>query len=103
MKADDFVVSTLHLILRKRIYTGDFDWDGVTYHGKHEALVSQEMWEEVQALLERRAQTKQHRIKHDFAFAGFIRCGHCVMRHILFPETSQAISRPSFQIEATGA
>ena len=35
------------------------------------------MWEEVQALLERRAQTKQHRIKHDFAFTGFIRCGHC--------------------------
>ena len=28
------------MILRKRIYTGDFDWDGVTYHGKHEALVS---------------------------------------------------------------
>jgi site-specific DNA recombinase len=25
--------STLHLILRKRIYTGDFDWDGVTYQG----------------------------------------------------------------------
>ena len=34
--------STLHLILRKRIYTGDFDWDGVTYHGKHEALLSRE-------------------------------------------------------------
>ena len=34
--------STLHLILRKRIYTGDFDWDGVTYQGKHEALVSKE-------------------------------------------------------------
>jgi site-specific DNA recombinase len=69
--------STLHLILRKRIYTGDFDWDGATYHGKHEALVSQETWAEVQALLDRRAQTKQHRIKHDFAFTGFIHCGHC--------------------------
>ena len=69
--------STLHLILRKRIYTGDFDWDGVAYHGKHEALVSQEVWDGVQALLDRRAETKQHRIKHDFAFTGFIRCGHC--------------------------
>ena len=55
--------STLHLILRKRIYTGDFDWDGATYHGKHEALISQEVWDGVQALLDRRAQTKQHRIK----------------------------------------
>ena len=69
--------STLHLILRKHIYSGDFDWDGVTYHGKHEALVSLESWEGVQALLDRRAATKQHRIKHDFAFTGFIRCGHC--------------------------
>jgi len=69
--------STLHLILRKRIYTGDFDWDGVTYRGKHEALVSREMWEGVQALFDRRVETKQHRIKHDFAFTGFIRCGHC--------------------------
>ncbi len=69
--------STLHLILRKRIYTGDFDWDGATYQGKHEALVSHEIWAGVQALLDRRAQTKQHRIKHHFAFTGFIRCGHC--------------------------
>jgi DNA invertase Pin-like site-specific DNA recombinase len=69
--------STLHLILRKRIYTGDFDWDGVTYQGKHEALVSKETWDAVQALLDRRVETKQHRIKHDFAFTGFIRCGHC--------------------------
>jgi len=69
--------STLHLILRKRIYTGDFDWDGVTYQGKHEALVSKETWDAVQALLDRRVETKQHRIKHDFAFTGFIRCVHC--------------------------
>jgi site-specific DNA recombinase len=69
--------STLHLILRKRIYTGDFDWDGVTYQGKHEAVVSKETWDAVQALFNRRAETKQHRIKHDFAFTGFVRCGHC--------------------------
>ena len=69
--------STLHLILRKRIYTGDFDWNGETYQGKHVALVSREIWERVQALFDRRIDTKQHRIKHDFAFTGFIRCGHC--------------------------
>ena len=69
--------STLHLILRKRIYSGDFDWDGLTYQGKHEALVSKGTWETVQALFDRRAETKQHRIKHDFAFTGFVRCGHC--------------------------
>jgi site-specific DNA recombinase len=69
--------STLHQILRRRIYTGDFDWDGVTYKGTHQALVSLETWQAVQALLDHRVKTKQHRIKRDFAFTGMVRCGHC--------------------------
>jgi DNA invertase Pin-like site-specific DNA recombinase len=69
--------STLHLVLRKRIYTGDFDWNNETYKGSHEPLVTRETWEQVQAILDRRAENKQHRIKHDFAFSGFVRCGHC--------------------------
>jgi DNA invertase Pin-like site-specific DNA recombinase len=69
--------STLHQILRKRIYSGDFDWDGVTYKGTHQALVSVETWQSVQALLDHRVKTKQHRIKRDFAFTGLVRCGHC--------------------------
>jgi hypothetical protein len=69
--------STLHQILRKRIYTGDFDWDGVTYTGRHDALVSRETWDRVQSLIDKRVETRQHRIRHDFAFTGFVRCGHC--------------------------
>ncbi len=69
--------STLHQILRKRIYSGDFDWDGVTYRGTHQAFVNRETWERVQTLLDRRVATKQHRVKRDFAFSGFVRCGHC--------------------------
>jgi site-specific DNA recombinase len=53
--------STLHQILRKRIYTGDFDWDGVTYAGRHDALVSRETWDRVQALIDKRIETRQHR------------------------------------------
>jgi site-specific DNA recombinase len=30
--------SMTHQILRKRLYMGDFDWDGVTYQGTHEPL-----------------------------------------------------------------
>jgi len=69
--------STLHQILRKRIYTGDFDWNGVTYQGAHEPLVSRDTWAKVQGLFDHRMETKQHRVKHDFAFSGFVRCGHC--------------------------
>ena len=69
--------STLHQILRRRIYSSDFDWDGVAYKGNHQALVSLETWQAVQALLDNRVKTKQHRIKRDFAFTGLVRCGHC--------------------------
>ena len=53
--------SLVHHILRKRIYTGDFDFDGVTYNGTHAPLVSRETWERVQALLDRRARPRRAR------------------------------------------
>jgi site-specific DNA recombinase len=39
--------SLVHQILRKRLYTGDFDWDGTTYAGAHEPLVTRECWQRV--------------------------------------------------------
>lgn len=45
-------VATLQKILRKRIYTGDFDYAGVTYQGSHEPLVTREVWSRVQDILD---------------------------------------------------
>jgi DNA invertase Pin-like site-specific DNA recombinase len=69
--------STAHQILRKRLYMGDFDWDGVTYDGTHEPIVSRQCWERVQELLDARAENKTRKVKHDFAYTGLVRCGHC--------------------------
>ena len=69
--------STVHQILRKRLYMGDFDWNGLTYRGTHEPLVTRECWERVQELLDARIETKTRKVKHDFAFTGIVRCGHC--------------------------
>jgi len=69
--------SELHQILRKRIYIGDFDWDGATYSGSHEAIVTREVWDRVQGILNNRLKSKQHRVRRDFTFTGFVRCGHC--------------------------
>ena len=69
--------SGVHQILRKRLYTGDFDWDGTAYVGTHEPLVSRECWERVQALLNERAENKTRKVKNDFAYTGLVRCGHC--------------------------
>jgi site-specific DNA recombinase len=69
--------STLHQILRKRLYSGDFDFNGQTYQGSYEPLVTKEAWQRVQSLLDSHGKTNRHRIKHDFAFSGLVRCGHC--------------------------
>jgi site-specific DNA recombinase len=69
--------SFVHQILRKRLYCGDFDWDGKIYHGSHEPLTSPERWQRVQDLLDARAENKTRKMRHDFAFTGLVRCGHC--------------------------
>jgi site-specific DNA recombinase len=69
--------SVVHQILRKRLYTGDFDWDGETYAGIHEPLVPRECWQRVQELLNARAENKIRKVKHDFAYTGLVHCGHC--------------------------
>ena len=70
-------VSTVHTTLRNRIYTGEFEWNGHLYLGKHQPLVTRELWERVQGVLDGRYAKKNRRVKHDFAFSGLITCGHC--------------------------
>ena len=70
-------VSTVHSILRNRLYTGQFEWNGKLYQGKYEALVSVELWERVQGVLDGRHAKKHRRMKHDFAFSGLIACAKC--------------------------
>jgi site-specific DNA recombinase len=70
-------VSTVHTILRNRLYTGWFGWNGKLIQGKHEALVSAELWERVQGVMDGRFAKKLKRGKHDFAFSGLIACQDC--------------------------
>src|SRR6478609_688051 len=70
-------VSTVHTILRNRLYTGWFEWNGKLIQGKHEALVPVELWERVQGVLDGRFAKKAKRGKHDFAFSGLIACHAC--------------------------
>ena len=71
-------VSTVHTILRNRLYTGWFEWNGKLIQGKHEPLVSVELWERVQGVLDGRFAKKAKRgSKHDFAFSGLIACHAC--------------------------
>ena len=70
-------ITTLHKILRKRIYMGEFDYGGTTYQGNHVPLVARETWERVQEILDGRHEKKHRKVTHDFAFSGIVSCGHC--------------------------
>ncbi len=70
-------VTTLHKILRNRIYTGEFEYAGTIYQGVHEPLVSREVWERCQEILDGRHARKHRKVRHEFAFSGLLKCGHC--------------------------
>jgi site-specific DNA recombinase len=70
-------VSAVHSILRNRLYTGQFEWNGKLIQGRHQPLVSVELWERVQGVLDGRNVSKAKRGKHDFAFSGLIACAKC--------------------------
>src|SRR5579875_1781213 len=70
-------MSTIHTILRNRLYTGWFEWNGKLIEGRHEALIPMELWERVQGVLDGRFARKAKRGRHDFAFSGLIACAQC--------------------------
>ncbi|ESZ05711.1 resolvase [Mesorhizobium sp. L2C089B000] len=70
-------VSTVHTILRNRLYTGLFQWNGRLHQGKHEPLVSIDLWERVQGVLAGRHATPIHSYGYEFAFSGLMTCADC--------------------------
>ena len=69
--------STVARIMRNRIYTGRFDWDGKTYQGRHKPIISADLWEQVQHVLDGRTARRSRTRKRDFAFSGLIECEAC--------------------------
>lgn len=69
--------STVAKILHNWIYTGRFDWDGKTYQGRQEPIISADLWEQVQDILDGRIGRKTRARRRDFAFSGLIECEAC--------------------------
>lgn len=70
-------VSTVHGILRNRLYAGTFEWRGEIYVGIHEPLVSTDIWDAVHQTLDERSSANIRAKPHFFSFTGLIKCGHC--------------------------
>ncbi len=70
-------VSAVHAVLRNRIYTGEFEWNGRRFRGQHKALIILELWERAQVALDGRHATRHRHAKHEFTYSHLITCGNC--------------------------
>lgn len=69
------VKSLVHRILTDIFYIGKFEWLGTMYQGKHEPLVSEELYNSVQRLL--RSKNTPKYSKHNYLYKALIRCKEC--------------------------
>ncbi len=66
----------LHRMLHEPFYCGLIRWQGKIYPGKHEPLISKDLFDKVQTLLKRVTQNP-HFQKHDYLFKTKMYCLHC--------------------------
>ena len=66
--------SYLEVVLKNPFYIGRFIWRGVEYKGTHSPLVSLEIFQRVKEVFAGHHKPKYR--KHNFAFAGLLRCAH---------------------------
>src|SRR5262249_22599829 len=68
-------MSSIYKILNNPFYAGMIVWNGQSYQGRHERVVSIDEFNVVRRWLARLGLPKQQR--REFAFTGMIRCGGC--------------------------
>jgi site-specific DNA recombinase len=69
--------STIHKMLSNPVYYGDFLWKGQLCEGTHEPIVTKDLWDQAQDVLNSRQNKKSGYKKHKWAFQGLISCGRC--------------------------
>ena len=73
-------MSALHKILTNTYYTGVVTYQGVIYPGKHEPLVSRQLFERVQSALKAHNCAGERQHVHNHYLKGSIYCGTCGRR-----------------------
>lgn len=68
--------STIHRLLADPFYYGRFKWKDKEYPGKHDPLITKELYMAVQRIMTRPIKAPRYR-KHTPVFKGKIRCGEC--------------------------
>ncbi len=73
-----FSLSNLYLLLRSTFYYGEFEYpegSGNWYQGKHEPIITKELYEKVQVHIQEQYIPKTE--SKEFAFTKLIKCGYC--------------------------
>jgi DNA invertase Pin-like site-specific DNA recombinase len=68
-------LSAIHKMLTNPFYAGVLIWNGKTYRGAHERMISLDELNRIQGILCRTEKPKPK--TREFAFTGMIRCGEC--------------------------
>ena len=69
--------STVRAVLRNSLYSGEFERNGERCQCSDVPLISRDLWERVQGVMDGRRVKKHRRGKRDFAISRMISCGHC--------------------------
>ena len=69
--------SEIHRMLQRLVYTGDFMWLGTRYHGSHEPLITDETFEQAQAVLQGKSKGRCRYAKQQHPFMGLLTCARC--------------------------
>ena len=74
-----FDKGNIYKLLRNRVYLGEAVHKGESYPGEHEAIVGQDLWDRVHAILAKspRKRANASRARTPAVLKGLIRCGHC--------------------------
>jgi DNA invertase Pin-like site-specific DNA recombinase len=75
--AGPIATSTLHKILQDPYYMGIVTYRGEEFDGRHEPLVSQELFDQVQAVMASRSGSGVRQRKHHHYLKGMLWCGAC--------------------------
>ena len=75
-KGRELSVSNYQYILRNPVYFGLIRFSGELYEGKHDPLISKQLFDRCQEVMSRKAKPKQSGFK-PFLYRGMFRCGEC--------------------------
>jgi site-specific DNA recombinase len=70
-------VSAIHRMLRNSVYAGVVRWKGVDREGTHPRLVSRELFDKVQGVLDAHSSGGERSWKHDHYLKGTLVCAEC--------------------------